>query len=174
MMNKVKCHQSGKKAILFVLIFCVTGFTSCTNKSATISQTEKADKTTNQTGNNMKNLISIVEIPVMDFSKAVTFYQAILNVVIEEVDMGEVHMGVLPSNGETVNVALVKGAEYKPTTSGTIIYLNAGDDLQPMLDKVKQNGGKIIIPKTEISPEMGFFALFTDTEGNKLGLHSAK
>lgn len=26
--------------------------------------------------------------------------------------------------------------------------------------------------KKEIDPEMGFFALFIDTEGNKLGLHS--
>lgn len=120
----------------------------------------------------MNNLISIIEIPTTDFSRAITFYQNILGVAIEEVDMDGTQMGVLPSSSDTVNVALVKGAGYKPTTGGAVLYLNAGNDLQPMLDKVEQNGGRVIAPKTQISPEMGYFALFTDTEGNKLGLHS--
>lgn len=120
----------------------------------------------------MNNFISIVEIPVTDFARAVKFYQAILDVSIEEVDMDGTQMGVLPSDGETVSVVLVKGNDYKPTMYGSVLYLNAGNDLQPMLDKVEKNGGQVIVPKSEISPEMGFFALFTDTEGNKLGLHS--
>lgn len=120
----------------------------------------------------MDNLISIVEIPTADFSRAVKFYQSILGVSIEEVEMGEVRMGVLPSDGKTVNVVLVNGADYQPTADGAVLYLNAGNDLQPMLDKVAQHGGQIVVPKTEISPEMGWFALFIDTEGNKLGLHS--
>jgi len=122
----------------------------------------------------MNNLISIVEIPTTEFPRAVKFYQTILDIAIEEVDMDGTQMGVLPSNGETLNVVLVKGNDYKPTTDGAVLYLNAGNDLQPMLDKVSQNGGQVIVPKTEISPEMGYFALFIDTEGNKLGLHSAQ
>ncbi|MEJ7643114.1 MAG: VOC family protein [Chryseolinea sp.] len=122
----------------------------------------------------MKNLISIVEIPTEDFTRAVGFYQSILNVAIEEVDMGGVRMGVLPSVEETVNVVLVKGEDYKPSFHGPLIYLNAGDDMEPILKKIQSNGGEVIVPKTEISPDMGFFALFTDTEGNKLGLHSSK
>ena len=74
--------------------------------------------------------------------------------------------------GETVNVVLAKGSDYKPTTEGTLLYLNPGHDLQPTLDKIEQNGGKIIVPKTLISPEMGYFGMFIDTEGNKMGLHS--
>ncbi len=120
----------------------------------------------------MKNLVSIVEIPTVDFSRAVSFYQATLDVSIEEVDMGGLQMGVFPSDGKDVNVVLVRGSEYKPAVDGTIVYLNAGDDLQITLDKIVSNGGKVIVPKTEISPEMGFFAMFADSEGNKLGLHS--
>ncbi|MGK7397413.1 MAG: VOC family protein [Candidatus Cyclobacteriaceae bacterium M3_2C_046] len=120
----------------------------------------------------MSNLISIVEIPVSDFSRAAKFYQAILNVPIEEVNMDGTQMGILSGNGETVNVALVKGDDYTPTTDGAVLYLNAGNDLQPMLGNIVQNGGQVLLPKTEISPEMGYFALFIDTEGNKLGLHS--
>jgi len=122
--------------------------------------------------NTMKNLISIVEISTSDFSRAMTFYKAILGVSIEEFEMDGTKMGILPSDGETVNVVLVKGNDYKPTAEGTVIYFNAGDDLQPTLDKIEPNGGKVIVPKTEISAEMGFFALFIDSEGNKIGLHS--
>lgn len=120
----------------------------------------------------MKNFISIVEIPTVNFSRAVAFYEAILGISIEEVDMDGVQMGVFPSDGETVNVALVRGNDYKPSIDGMIVYLNAGNDLQNTLDKMESNGGKVVVPKTEISPEMGFFAMFIDTEGNKLGLHS--
>ncbi len=122
----------------------------------------------------MENLISIVEIPVADFFRAVTFYQAILDVSIEETEMDGMQMGVLPGNGETVNVVLVKGDGYQPSAAGALIYLNAGNNLQLALDKIEPNGGKIIMPKTEISPEMGFFALFMDTEGNRLGLHAIR
>lgn len=121
----------------------------------------------------MKNLVSIIEIPTADFSRAVTFYQALLDIRIEEIDMQGTQMGLFPSDGEVVSVALIKGGQYKPTLDGTIVYLNAGDDLQLVLDKIEPNGGNIVVPKTEIDPEAGFFAMFIDTEGNKLGLHSA-
>jgi uncharacterized protein len=122
----------------------------------------------------MKNLVSIIEIPVSDFSRATTFYQDVLEVRLQEVEMDGVIMGILPSEEGTVNVVLAKGEDYKPTTDGAVLYLQAGENLQPMLDRVKRHGGQILVPKTQISPEMGFFALFIDTEGNKLGLHSSK
>lgn len=118
------------------------------------------------------NLVSIVEIPVINFSAAVAFYQSILNISIEEVDMGSTKMGVFPVEGTGVNVVLAEGDDYQPTTNGVVVYLNAGDDLRPILDRVGLNGGEVILPRTEISPEMGYFALFLDTEGNKIGLHS--
>ena len=134
---------------------------------------EQPDQNHNPKSNDMKNLVSIVEIPTADFPRAVKFYQTILDVTIEEVDMEGTRMGVLPSNGKTVNLVLVKGSDYKPTPDGAVVYLNAGVDLQPMLNKVEKNGGQVVVPKTVISPEMGYFALFIDTEGNKLGLHSS-
>lgn len=120
----------------------------------------------------MKNLISIVEIPTSDFSRAVTFYQAILDINIEEMEMDGVRMGLFPNDGESIFVQLINGSQYKTSVDGTIVYLNGGKDLQKVANKIEANGGKIVVPKTEIGPEMGFYAMFTDTEGNKLGLHS--
>lgn len=144
-------------------------FAACNQSNS--SDTQQAD-TTNQV-KPMKNPVSIVEIPVSDLSRAMVFYKAILAIDIEEVDMGGVKMGVLPSDGRTVSVILAKGNDYKPSVEGALVYLNAGDDLQVVLNKIEPNGGKVIVPKTEISPEMGFFAIFIDTEGNKIGLHSS-
>lgn len=120
----------------------------------------------------MRNLISIFEIPAADFSRAVKFYQAILDISIEEVDMDGILMGVFPGDEKSVSGAVIKGNDYRPSTDGVIIYLNGGNDLQVVLDKIEANKGKIIVPKTQINPEIGFYALFMDTEGNKLGLHS--
>ncbi|HNP53532.1 MAG TPA: hypothetical protein PKK69_02900, partial [Ferruginibacter sp.] len=56
---------------------------------------------------------------------------------------------------------------------GPLVYLNANPDVQLVLNRVEAAGGKIIVPKTEISPEYGFMAVIIDTEGNRVALHSA-
>jgi len=62
---------------------------------------------------------------------------------------------------------------YKPSaTDGPLIYLNANPDVQRVLDKIEAAGGKIVVPKTAISPEHGHMAVFIDTEGNRIALHS--
>lgn len=160
--------------ILFSGLILGISFSSCKNENIANTSKQAKVNTTNVKLNNMKNLVSIIEIPTSDLKRAITFYKSILDINIEEVEMGEVKMGVLSSVEGTINVVLANGSDYKPTSNGSIIYLNGGDDLQSILDKIQPNGGKIIVPKTEISPEMGFFALFIDTEGNKLGLHSSK
>ena len=145
------------------------GFTACTEKQKPNEQVQDLAESRSK----MKNLVSIIEIPTSDLHRAINFYQAILGLKIEEMEMGEVKMGILPSPEGTVNVVLANGSDYKPTPDGNIIYLNAGENLQHILEKIEPNGGKIIVPKTHISPEMGFFALFIDTEGNRVGLHSS-
>ncbi len=148
------------------------GFSACTNTKSI--EEEKKATTEPQKATTMNNLISIVEISITDFPKAVKFYQTVLGVTIQEMEMDGNKMGIIPNEEGTVNVVLIKGNDYKPSGDGALVYFNAGKDLQPMLDKVEQNGGKVIVPKTQISPEMGYFALFIDTEGNKVGLHSAQ
>ncbi len=120
----------------------------------------------------MQNLVNWFEIPALDFERATSFYSTLLNAEISETEMFGTRMGFLPSDGENVSGAIVQGEGYVPSADGLTVYLNGGDNLQEMLDKVEGLNGKIIVPKTQISPEMGYFALFLDTEGNKLALHS--
>jgi predicted enzyme related to lactoylglutathione lyase len=160
-----------KRSLTGIVIIIGIGFIACTNQGNPHEQTQQVCNATNKTSD-MKNVISIVEIPTTNFSRAIAFYQAILNISIEEVDMDGVKMGLFPNDGEGVFVQLINGSGYKPSSDGAIVYLNGGENLQTVANKIEENGGKVIVRKSEIGPEMGFYAIFTDTEGNKLGLHS--
>lgn len=120
----------------------------------------------------MNNFVSIFEIPATEISRAVDFYQAILDIEIEKIDMPGMAMGVFPSEGQATFGVLVKGEGYEPSTNGVTIYLNGGDNLQIILDRIEKTSGKIIVPKTLHADESGYFAIFIDSEGNKIGLHS--
>ena len=120
----------------------------------------------------MENLINWFEIPATDFNRAVSFYKAILGVGVKETEMFGTKMGFFPTDGKNVSGAIVQGEGYKPSTDGVLAYLNGGKDLQTVLDKIENNNGKVIVPKTQISPEMGYFGMFIDTEGNKIAVHS--
>lgn len=126
----------------------------------------------NPNTDNMNSFISIFEIPATDISRAINFYQVIMDIEIEKMEFPGMHMGLLPYEDQMVTGIIVQGEGYLPSENGVAIYLNGGEDLQVILDKVENNGGKIIIPKTPHADESGFFAIFLDSEGNKLGLHS--
>ena len=118
--------------------------------------------------------ISWFEIPATNFDRARAFYEAVLGHPIEPMAMGSMTMGFLSSDPNAVGGAIVASEDAAPSTQGTTVYLNGGDDLAPMLARVEAAGGSIIVPKTEIGNDFGFFALFVDTEGNKVGLHSMR
>jgi len=120
----------------------------------------------------MKSFVSIFEIPATEISRAINFYQIILDIKIEKMDMPEMQMGIFPYEGQIVTGVIIKAEGYKPSADGVTIYLNGGDNLQVILEKVEKNGGKIITPKTLHADESGYFAIFLDSEGNKIGLHS--
>ncbi len=122
----------------------------------------------------MRNMINWFEIPAADFHRAMRFYAAVLAVPLVPVEMGGTNMGMLPGDGGSVSGAIVFGDGYVPARQGTLVYLSGGDDLSPMLARVTDAGGQVIVPKTRISPEFGYFALFIDTESNRVGLHSPR
>src|SRR6478752_2738618 len=106
-----------------------------------------------------KNAISCFEIPAIDLGRAPKFQMRMFPVE----DM---------MNGVGGAISKAEGF-YKPSaTDGPLVYLNANPDVQNVLDKIEAAGGKIVVPKTQISPEYGYMAVFIDTEGNRVALHS--
>jgi uncharacterized protein len=122
-----------------------------------------------------KNAISWFEIPASDLARAQKFYETIFDLKLNPLDLPNIKMRMFPLEDMMgVGGAVVdSGGFHKPsTTDGPLIYLNGNPDLQKVLDKVEGAGGKIMVPKTEISPEYGYMAVIIDTEGNRIGLHS--
>ena len=122
------------------------------------------------------NALNWFELSVNDIARAKKFYETIFSIKMEEQEMMGMKMAFFPSEDMNGKVAggLVQSPNHKPSTDGAVIYLNGNPDLNIALGKIEKAGGKVVMPKTPISPEVGNMAFFIDTEGNKVGLHSNK
>lgn len=124
----------------------------------------------------MQHAISWFEIPSSNLERATKFYETIFGVQLIAMDTPNIRMRLFPLEDMSgIGGAVVdSGGFHKPSlTDGPLIYLNGNPDVQNILDKVEAAGGKIMVPKTEISPEYGHMTVIIDTEGNRIGLHSA-
>lgn len=121
-----------------------------------------------------KDSIFWVELPVADFDRAKKFYSTIYDYDMPDIMAGPNQMGFLPHDRDAggIGAAIVKGEGYTPANIGIKIVLNGGNDLGEILDRVEKAGGKIIMPKTQVSPSFGCLGSFEDTEGNLVALHS--
>lgn len=122
----------------------------------------------------LDNAINWVEIPVIDFDRAKKFYSKIYDYEMPETMVGATRMGFLlyEQKEGRVGGAICKGEQYVPSRQGALPYLNGGNDLQTVLSRVEDAGGKVVISKTFIGDSIGYFAQFLDTEGNRIALHS--
>ena len=120
----------------------------------------------------MNHFINWIEVPVTDIRRASKFYQAILDIELSEMQIGEVQYAIFPTEDRYNCGALVCGPSNKPSQHGVTVYLDGGDDLSKILARVKKAGGKVLVEKTFLAKEAGYFALFTDSEGNRIGVQS--
>lgn len=123
-----------------------------------------------------ENTLNWFEISVADIARAKKFYETIFGIDMPEQEMMGMKMAFFPAedmNGK-VSGSLVQSPSHKPSADGAKIYLNGNPGLENALSKVEAAGGKVVMPKTKISDEVGHMAFFIDTEGNNIGLHSNK
>ena len=120
------------------------------------------------------NALNWFEIPVSDVARAKKFYETIFEIEMFTMDMMGMQMVMFPSESPKSGGALVKSDSHKPSTEGSVVYLNGNPNLQIVLDKVESAGGKITLPKTDIGKENGFMAFIIDSEGNSVGVHSGE
>ena len=121
------------------------------------------------------NAINWFEIPATDIARAQKFYEAAFAISMHSMGdmMGMKFVGFPsdPMNGK-VSGGLVQGPMHTPSQNGVIVYLNANPSIQAVIDRIEPAGGKVVMPRTQISPEIGYMAFFVDTEGNRIGLHA--
>jgi predicted enzyme related to lactoylglutathione lyase len=123
----------------------------------------------------MRNVtVGWFEIPVLDMERAVAFYETVFDCKLRRQQMGQIDMAWFPWDeaGKGAGGSLVKNDEfYLPSADGVQIYFSS-EDVDTEIAKVGKAGGKVLSPKKEIAPDIGFMALFMDTEGNRISLHS--
>ena len=123
-----------------------------------------------------ENSLNWFEISVSDIKRASKFYETIFGITLQQMEMMGMQMAMFPfedMNGK-VSGGLVQGPMHKPNADGAKIYLNGNPDLANALSKIEAAGGKVVMPKTKISDDIGHMAWFVDTEGNTVALHSNK
>ncbi|MCZ6760886.1 MAG: VOC family protein [Gemmatimonadetes bacterium] len=121
----------------------------------------------------MANAINWFEIPANNFDRAVTFYSTVLDCEMQRMDLDGFRMAIFPHSEGGVGGAVCSHDEfYTPSAEGTLVYLNGGDDLSVPLSRVAAAGGTVVMDKKKISDEHGYMAVFKDSEGNRVALHS--
>ena len=120
------------------------------------------------------NSLNWFEICATDIKRAKKFYEKVFGITMDEQEMMGMKMAFFPAdmNSGKANGGLVQSDMHKPSMDGTVVYLNGNPDLAKPLANVEAAGGKVIMPKTQISPEIGYMAFFVDSEGNRMALHS--
>jgi len=119
----------------------------------------------------MPAVLCWTDIPVLDLDRAITFYSAVLGEEVVKQSFDNSSFGLLPHANDNVSGCLYISEENKPSQQGPLLYLNAAGRLDQAIEAVEQNGGKVLKGKHPIGPH-GFRAIFVDSEGNKLALHS--
>lgn len=125
-----------------------------------------------------KNVVGWFEIPVSDMDRAVKFYEAVFGFKIQRHKMGPLEMGWFPFSEDNsapgaAGTLIMHPEHYNPSPGGVLVYFTAwSGDLTTELDRAEKAGGKILIPKKQISPEHGYMGVFEDSEGNRIAVHN--
>ena len=113
----------------------------------------------------MKNPVVHFEVVAKDGKAAQEFYSKLFEWELNTDNPAEYGIIAAPESGGI-------GGGVGPTPEGepghATFYVEV-DDLQAYLDKAESMGGKTIMPPTEI-PDQVTMALFTDPEGNVIGM----
>ncbi len=116
----------------------------------------------------MEKFISWVEVPAVDFDRAVGFYSNVFKLDLEVFDCETEKMACFPGGEGAISFA----EGFRPSKDGVLVSFNTGKDIDGAIGRILENGGEIITPKTKIQVEgRGYFAVFVDCEGNKVGLY---
>ena len=120
-----------------------------------------------------QHAIDWFEIPVRDMNRAQQFYETLLARPLRREAMGPTTLAVFESDAAGVGGCLMAGETAPlPSTTGSLVYLNAQPSLDAVLARVEAAGGRITTPKVQLPGDMGCFAHVIDTEGNRVGLHA--
>ncbi|MEO0085315.1 MAG: VOC family protein [candidate division WOR-3 bacterium] len=108
------------------------------------------------------------EIPSTDLKRSAGFYAALFGWKMEQLP-GDEYVTFSVEEGTGGGISRV-GRMPEPCID---VYIGV-DDIPVTLKKVEELGGKTLKPKTEIGNNWGYYALFADPCGCRIGIWSEK
>jgi predicted enzyme related to lactoylglutathione lyase len=117
---------------------------------------------------NSGNIIH-VEFPARDVEAAAAFYADLFGWrTVHSPNYVGFRAGVGPGGG--FNPLAEEGASTRmPIEPGDVLVYVSSDDIDATLSRAESLGGSIVVPRTEI-PGAGWYAIFADPTGNRIGL----
>ena len=109
--------------------------------------------------------ICYLEIPANRAEDSAGFYSSIFGWKVRPRGDGNLAF----DDTGSVSGTWVKDSDRTPDEQ-TRIYIMV-DSIATTLQQIEQAGGQILTPRTDIGPNMGAFAAFTDPVGNEFGLY---
>jgi hypothetical protein len=119
-----------------------------------------------------RNPVGWFEIYVQDMDRARRFYETVLGLTLDRLEVDALEMWAFPMTMEALGCsgALVKAEGVPSGGNSTLVYFNCGDCAVEAA-RVAAAGGTLVRDKFSIG-QYGYVALAQDTEGNMIGLHS--
>ena len=121
----------------------------------------------------LEHAVCWAEIPVTDMERGKAFYNAVLQTELVDDNNGPNPMAVFPTKNAQAGIAghLYPG-KPAPKGTGNTIHLVTGEQLETVMDRVKDAGGEVVTPAIDIPAGRFFYA--TDPDGNSIGLFNYK
>lgn len=112
-----------------------------------------------------------MDIPVADLARASAFYAGVLGIKVQCDSHEGQEFGIL-EHDQGNGGSLVPDPGAIAAGKGPLVYLNVDGRIREALRKVRELGGAVTQGVHSIGPH-GFRALITDSEGNRMALHSS-
>ena len=109
------------------------------------------------------------DVPVADLDRATKFYAEVLGIQVFQETSGDFKFSVLDHQDGNGGCLVPKADEV--SGKGILLYLNVDGRIRDAVAKVTDLGGRVLEETTPIGPH-GFRAIFLDSEGNRVALHS--
>src|SRR5262245_2028351 len=109
--------------------------------------------------------ICYLEIPANKAEDAAGFYSSIFGWQVRQRGDGNLAF----DDTGAVSGTWVKAAD-RTADERTRVYIMV-DSINESLPLIKAAGGKVLTPRTDIGPNLGAFAAFSDPVGNEFGLY---
>ena len=114
--------------------------------------------------------VAFFEIISPDHERAQEFYRDLLGwQVTADPAMGGYGLVDTGAGEEAIGGGI--GPGEAPGEKSVKIYMRV-DDLDGYLERAEKLGGKRLVPPTDLPGDFGRFAIFTDPDGNQVGLWS--